>query len=125
MIGSMAFETSGPGECTHTDDGSIYDVPAAIWSVQQSADNRRLSVTLFRPKRGADMFTLIAWVGDKTHKVSTVKTAAGGAISGSGTVRVASTLHGGSFAIDATADTGVRIGGTITCSAFTEPEANG
>jgi hypothetical protein len=125
MVGSRAFETSGPGECTHTDDGSIYAVPAAIWSVQQSAETGRLTVTLFRPKRGGEMFTLVVWIGDRTHKASTVKTVDGGTVTGSGTVRFAATSAGGTFAVDATADTGARIIGTIACSAFKIPEENG
>jgi hypothetical protein len=125
MVGGKSFDISGPGECTHTGDGSIYDVPAAIWSVRQSADNRSLNVAVFRLKSGGDMITLIVSLGDKTHRISTVKIAGSGAARGSGTVRVTAASAGGTFTIDATADTGARISGTIICSGFTGPEENG
>jgi hypothetical protein len=49
-----------------------------------------------------------------------------GAVQGSGTVTMAPKGPGGTFTVDATADTGARITGTITCVAFTQPmEDNG
>jgi hypothetical protein len=49
-----------------------------------------------------------------------------GARQGSGTVTMAREGTGATFTVDATADTGTRITGTITCGAFTQPvEDNG
>jgi hypothetical protein len=71
------------------------------------------------------MITLLVWLGDQTHRVSTVKIAGNGVIRGSGTIRLTPASAGGTFTIDATADTGARIRGTIFCSGFTKPEENG
>jgi hypothetical protein len=60
-----------------------------------------------------------------SHRVSTVKVGQQGSVQGSGTATIARSGAGGTFTLDATADSGRRITGTIACTAFTEPIAEG
>jgi hypothetical protein len=124
-VGGKTLDVSGPPDCTHTRDGSIYNVPAAIWSVRQTLAKGSLSLTLFQPIKGGDMITIMVALDGKVHQVSTVKIGTNGTIRGSGTIRVMPTSSGGRFAIDATASDGLRIRGTIVCSRFALPQDNG
>jgi hypothetical protein len=125
MVGGKALDLSGPRACTYTSDGSIYDVPAAIWSVQQNAANGSLNFTLFRLKKGGDMFTLLVTLDGKVHQASTVTIGANGRSRGSGAIQLTPASSGGRFTLGVTADTGLRISGTVACPRFEAAAANG
>ncbi len=42
-LGDSTFTTKGLGECTYTDDASIYDVPAAMWHATLRAEGQSVS----------------------------------------------------------------------------------
>ena len=124
-VSGKAMSFSGPGQCSHTDDGSIYEAPAAIWSVQQDTNNKSLNLTLFRLKKGGDLFNLSIGDGDANHNVSTVKVGGNGQLNGTGKVSFMPAGAGGSFVLDVTTAAGKKITGKVTCSGFSPTEANG
>lgn len=124
-VGGASYAFTGTGECTHVPAGSIYDASAAIWNARQHNNDRNLNFTLFRLKNGGDMFTLLIGMGGKVYQVKTVKVGQKGDLRGSGKVTFLPAGTGGSFTLDATADTGAKIVGKITCSAFGEGGGNG
>ena len=68
----------------------IYNVLAQQWSVEQSDGQRSLTLTLWRPQRGAgDMLSLGVNTAGKSHAVNTVKVGNQGDVKGSGTVTFA------------------------------------
>lgn len=122
-VGGQAFESSEPGSCTYAPTASIYQLMSELWSVQQSADSRSLSMTLWRPKDGSgEMVTLGVRSGNTSHDVNTVR---GGATVGSGTVTLQKVGAGGTFTVNAKTKAGVAITGTIKCDAFAPHMAEG
>ena len=121
--GGQAFESSEPGSCTHAPTAAIYQIVSELWSVQQSADSRSLSLTFWRPKDGSgEMVNLSLRLGNASHDVNTVR---GGSTSGSGTVTLAKAGGGGTFTVTAKTNAGVAITGTITCDVFAPHIAEG
>jgi hypothetical protein len=103
---------------------SIFQVVSELWSVQQSADGRSLSLSYWKPKDGSDgMVTLSVNSGSTSHEVNTVR--GGGPTSGSGTVTFQKSGDGGTFTIDAKTKTGAAISGTIHCDTFAPHMAEG
>jgi hypothetical protein len=120
----LAF--SAEGECTFTDQGSIYEKPSLSWSATVKSGTRYVNYANWRLKSsGADMMNLSVMIGNKEHRISTVKVDAQGQPRGSGTSTFAKNGQGGLFTLDAIADSGAKISGRITCSAFGKPEDNG
>jgi hypothetical protein len=126
-VGTTQVSFKGNGTCIAVSGGSLYDVPAAQWSARQRTASGSVNLALWRlAKGGGDMFNLTLVVGPTMHQVSTVSVKGKGTVRGRGRVTFLKIGTGGTFTIDATADTGARISGTITCSAFTAPaEENG
>jgi hypothetical protein len=126
QVGAEKYAFSGQGICQSSPDASIYDLPATMYSVRQNGEGRNLSLTLWRPKSGApDMLTLGLSLGTRDHRVSTVKVGQQGEVKGSGRATFTKAGAGGTFTLDATADTGAKITGTITCERFAEIVAEG
>jgi hypothetical protein len=123
-VGGTAYSGRGPGECNHAADASIHEAPAQMWSVRRHDADRDVNFTLWRLKNG-DMFTLFVAVGGKSHRVNTLLVGPPADRRGSGTAAIAQRGKGGQFTINAISDTGLKITGTLTCSGFTHPEANG
>ena len=122
-VGGQAFESSEPGSCTYAPTASIYQLMSELWSVQQSADSRSLSMTFWRPKDGSGEMVSLALRSDNTsHDVNTVR---GGATMGSGTVTLQKVGGGGTFSVNAKTKAGVTITGTIKCEAFAPHTAEG
>jgi hypothetical protein len=71
------------------------------------------------------MFSLAVTSGGRTHRVNTVQVGPPANRRGSGTAKVDVRGKGGQFTVNAVADTGTTIIGTIACSAFVHPEENG
>jgi hypothetical protein len=126
QVGTGRYDFTGQGVCLEIPDGSIYDAPAAMYSVRQTTDKQRLNMTLYRLKKGGDMLTLNVSSGNETHSVSTVKVAANGTVAGSGSAKLERTGKGGTLTIEAADPKGVKISGTVKCEAFNRPvESNG
>ena len=124
-VGGAAYNASGPGECHATDDASIFNAPAAMKGVQQFDANRSLNFTLWRLTKGGESITLDVEIGGKRHRVNTLTVGPATNRRGSGNATFQSRGGGGVFTFDATADTGARITGQVSCSAFAKSEENG
>src|SRR5688572_25841394 len=122
-VAGTAYQFSGQAVCQHLLRGSIYDIPAARWSVRHNEAARDLSLTVWRPQSGGDMVTLAINIGGKRHDVNTVKAPKATSVTGSATVKFAPEGKGGTFTLNATAGSGAAITGTIKCEAFTTPVA--
>lgn len=123
-VAGTAYQFSGQAVCEHLSRGSIYDIPAARWSVRHNDAARDLSLTVWRPQSGGgDMVTLAIDIGGKRHDVNTVKAPNATAVTGSATVTFAPEGKGGIFTLNATAGSGAAVTGTIKCEAFTTPIA--
>lgn len=124
--GGKTGSYSGLGECHHTTDASIYDVPATMWSSTidtESGDLRYLSLTLWQPRAGGDLqVSLGVTLGETTHQIATVKRAD---TRGSGTGRVAPKGQGGTLTVEGSDAEGRPVRVTVDCSTFTEPVAEG
>ena len=125
-VGAIPYAVSSRGTCLTQPHGSLYDLPAAQWSARHRDDQRYANLAFWRVHGSGDMFNLGLLLGSTMHRVSTVKVKGQGEPHGTGRVTFAPNGRGGTFTIDATADTGARVTGTITCGAFASPvEDNG
>lgn len=124
--GRTKANARGVGECTHTDDASIYEVPATQWRAEyQGSGNpelEHLSLTLWQPKSGGEEFTLSLQVAGATHQIATVKR---GTLAGSGTATVRRAGAAGTFVVEGKDGKGVPLRLTVKCDRFTEPVAEG
>jgi hypothetical protein len=122
QVGSESYNATGQGSCRHATRGSIYNVLAQQWSVEQSDGPRSLTLTMWRPLNGSgDMMSLGINTAGKSRLVDTVKVGSQGDVKGSGTVTFAPAGNGGTFTIAATAGDGTKIAGMIKCDAFAAP----
>jgi hypothetical protein len=117
---------SGPGECHHTTQASIYDVPASMWSANADAgsgDLRYVNLTLWQPKATGEMqVSLGLTAGGVTHEIATVK---GADPKGTGTGRVEPSGVGGSMHVEGKDAEGRSVRLTVECGRWTEPVAEG
>ena len=120
-VGTARYDFTGQGVCLEIPDGSIFEEPAAIYSVRQTGAKQRFNMTLYRLKKGGDMVTLNLTIGKDTHSVSTVKVGESGAPLGSGTATLERAGKGGTLTIDATDTRRVSLSGTVKCDAFNRP----
>jgi hypothetical protein len=88
IAGRSTFTTKGLGDCTYTDDASIYDVPAAMWHATLRAEGQSVSyvnVTIWQFKnRAANQIAVGVQLGPNFRHISTVK---GSALIGEGTAK--------------------------------------
>jgi hypothetical protein len=125
-VADTRYVVSGRGTCLTQPHGTLHEVPAAQWNARHRDPQRYANLAFWRVQGVGDQFNLGIMVGPTLHRVSTVSVNGKGSRQGGGSVRMARSGAGGTFTIDATADTGARISGTITCSAFAAPvEDNG
>ncbi len=126
QVAGQPYQFEGKALCQYAPMASIYNVVGARWSVQQSDGQRSMMLTLWRPRSmSGDMFSLSVATGGKSYLVNTVKVGGESAVRGSGKVTVATSSAGGTFVINATAANSAGITGTIQCTAFTQPVAEG
>ena len=126
QVAGSKYAFTGPGVCQSSTDASIYELPATMYAVRQNAEGRSLTLTLWRPKTGApDMLTLGVSLAARSYRVSTVKVGRQGDVRGSGRATFARAGEGGTFTLDATAEGGTRITGTIACERFAGIVAEG
>jgi hypothetical protein len=122
-VGAQTYESSEPGSCTHAPKASIYDVLAELWSVNQHAGERSVSLTFWKPANGSgEMFNLSVNDGNASNSVNTVR---GGTTTGSGKITFEKSGQGGSFTVDAKTRSGTAITGKITCTTFAPHIAEG
>jgi len=125
-VGGEQYAFTGPGVCQSSADASIYELAATMYAVRQNGEGRSLNLTFWRPKTGApDMLTLGVSLAARSYRVSTVKVGRQGDVRGSGRATFARTGEGGTFTLDATAEGGTKISGTITCERFASIVAEG
>jgi hypothetical protein len=124
-VGGVSYTAKAAGECNYSTESTIFEAPATMWAARQHEGNRNLNFTLWRLKQGGDMLTLFVTVGNKTHRVNTVKVGSHADVRGSGQATFEKSGAGGIFTIEAIADTGAKISGRISCSGFVKPEDNG
>jgi hypothetical protein len=123
-IGGESYRSNAPGKCSYAPMASIFQVVSELWSVQQSEEDRSLSMSYWKPKDGSsDMVTLSVNSGSTSHRVNTVR--GGGATSGSGKVTFQKTGEGGTFTIDAKTKSGAAMTGTIQCDTLAPHMAEG
>jgi len=83
------YTLTGDVTCEHAADGSIFDVPAAMWHATLKADGATVSyvnLTIWQFKQGGpDQFSLGLQAGGVFHHASTIK---GATLVGSGTASV-------------------------------------
>jgi hypothetical protein len=125
-LGGTAAAYEGMGECHHTGDASIYEVPAAQWSAHAADEAgalRYLYLTLWQPKGTTELqVSLGLTVGGKTADIATIK---GAPNKGTATATVTSRGAGGSFQVDGTDAAGTKVRVTVDCERWTEPVAEG
>lgn len=126
QVGASQYAASGQGQCRFSEQGSIYGVQAAQFSVSHSAGNQSLQLTLWQPKNGgSDMLALHVSMGGKRYEVDTVKAGAKRDSKGSGQAKMHKSGGGATFTIDAVAQGGGKISGTVKCGGFTPIRAEG
>lgn len=122
-VGGATYQSSQAGKCTHAPVASIFKTMAEMWNVQQNADGRSLSLTLWKPMNGSgEMVTLSVTNANVSHQVNTVR---GGEVTGTGKVTLEKAGAGGTFRVDAKTSSGTPISGTIKCDAFAPHNAEG
>ena len=125
-VGGRRAAYTGMGECHHTTDASIYDVPATMWSAHvtaQSGDLSYLNLTLWQPKGSSDtQVTLNIALGGESHDVATVK---GSSPKGSGSGRADAKGGGGSLRVEGKDAGGSVVHVSVECERWTEPVAEG
>ncbi len=118
-VSGQTYAFTGKGACTYAPVASIYGTISQLWQVGSNDAQGAASLTLWRPAAGSgDMFSLYATSGGKSYIANTVKTNGGGTVEGSGKVTFTPVGSGGTFTIDAKAEKGGTITGTIECSDF-------
>jgi hypothetical protein len=73
-LGAKSYSSTVPGSCKHEPEATIYDVPAALWTVEASGAEgssvKQLNFTLWRPKNGsADQISLSLDAGSKPTRI--------------------------------------------------------
>jgi hypothetical protein len=125
-VDGARYQFSGPGECQHTTDASIYEVPASMWSARFTDESGKftyLNLTLWQPKAAAAVQVSLGLTGaGATSEIATVK---GSQLRGSGTGRIEPKGEGGALIVDGREANGRAVRLTVDCSRFTEPVAEG
>ncbi len=125
QVAGQPYQFEGNAACTHAPVASIYNVMSEMWNLRQIDSRRAITLTLWHPRNmSGDMFSLSVQIGSKGYIVDTVKSGKG-TVTGSGKVGFTTSGAGGTFTIKATAGDGAAITGTIKCSGFSVPMAEG
>ena len=125
-VGGKKMEFRGQGQCKAAAQASIYDIPAALYSVSQRSGSQSMNMNLWQPRSGAaNMLSLHISDGAKRYEVDTVKGGAKKDTKGSGSATLQKSGAGGTFTIDAKAASGEKITGTIECGRFGGIQAEG
>lgn len=120
QVGSHRYDASGQGECKHAPRASIYDIPAALYSVIHRGGKDSLNLAVWQPAGKPNLINLSVTTGGKTYAVETVKQK-----KGSGSATIESSGRGGTITLDAVAASGEKITGKIQCRSFGGVNAEG
>ena len=119
---------TGLGECHHTTDASIYEVPATMWSAHvaaESGDLRDLNLTLWQPKGAAELQVSLGLTIDQASLEIATVTGKGASLKGSGTGQAVAKGGGGSLQVEGKDAGGAAVRVTVDCERWTEPVAEG
>jgi hypothetical protein len=126
IAGSSTFTTKGLGDCTYTDDASIYDVPAAMWHATLRAEGQSVSyvnVTIWQFKnRSANQISVGVQLGPRFRHISTVK---GSALIGEGTAKAEKSGDLATLTVDGKDEQGTALALRIQCAKMTTPVEEG
>lgn len=123
-MGGAPWAVKGIGDCQYAPGASVHEARGQMWRVHRRDAGRDVTFTEWRLGK-VDSFTLLLTVDGKTHRVNTLQVGPSSERTGSGSVRYEQRGHGGQFSINAVADTGLKITGTLACNGFVRPEENG
>ncbi len=125
-VDGVRYQVSGLGECQHTADASIYEVPASMWSARFTDEAGKLTylnLTLWQPKAAPAIQVSLGLTGaGETFEIATVK---GSQMRGSGAGRIEPKGDGGVLIVDGRDANGRAVRVMVDCSRFTEPVAEG
>jgi hypothetical protein len=126
-LGAKSYSSTLAGSCRHEPEASIYDLPAALWTVEASGAEgssiKQLNFILWRPKNGsADQISLSVDAGSKPTRidVSPRSKPVGG-----GRVRLTPGDSGGKIELTGKDAKGTGVNLTISCPSFEAVEAAG
>jgi hypothetical protein len=126
IAGSSTFTTKGLGDCTYSDDASIYDVPAAMWHATLRAEGQSVSyvnVTIWQFKnRSANQISVGVQLGPNFRHISTVK---GSALIGEGTAKAERSGDLATLTVDGKDEKGTALALRIRCAQVTTPVEEG
>jgi hypothetical protein len=126
VVDGKELTASGPAQCEHTADGSIYQRPAALWIVRFDGEDesgiRHLSISFWREKSGEESVTLALQAGNALHRIATVP---GGERQGSGKARLEGDAAGGTLVVEGTSGEGGTVRIRARCERFTPLVAEG
>jgi hypothetical protein len=126
-LGSKSFSSKVSGTCKHEPSASIYDVPAALYTVEAQGGNgsqiKQINLTLWRPKNGsADQIFLSLSAGSSSSRIDVNPRGSG---VGAGSVRLEPAGSGGKFELKGKDAKGRPVSLTISCPSFAAVEAAG
>lgn len=125
-VGTKSYTSRVPGTCQHEPRASIYDVPAALWTVRadgsDKSDIKRLSFTLWRPTRGQDQVSVSLEAGSRTNRIDVNPRMPP---VGAATVQLKPVGQGGKFELRGKDAKGIKVNLTISCPTFAAVEAEG
>jgi hypothetical protein len=124
-VGEQPYRFGGEAVCQHAEQASIYDAPAALWSVRQTEPTRSLNLSFWRVQSQGDMVNVGLTLAGTDYRVSTVKIGQKGEALGSGRATFTASGSGGTFSLDLVAKDGTPIKGTISCGRFAPMVAEG
>ena len=129
QVGGTAFnpkEISVERVCVIAKEAGLYNVPGSYRAVNWHDDrDRTLNFTVWQLGKAGEGVSFDLGAGGKQHRVNTVPVGPAGNRAGSGKVTFEPRGTGGVFTLDLTADTGARITGQVSCSAFARADDNG
>lgn len=126
-VGTKSYTSRLAGTCQHEPTASIYDVPAALWTVRadgsDKSDIKRLSFTLWRPKNGSgDQVSVSLEAGSRTNRIDVNPRIPP---VGAATVQLKPIGPGGKFELRGKDAKGTKVNLTISCPTFAGIQAEG
>jgi hypothetical protein len=126
-VGTKSYTSRISGTCKHEPSASIYDLPAALWTVEgtggDGSEIKQLNLRLWRPKNGsADQISLSLEAGSTSARVDVNPR---DQAVGAATVQLQPVGPGGKFEVKGKDAKGSALNLTISCPMFAGIEAEG
>jgi hypothetical protein len=126
-LGTKSYTSTLPGTCKHEPSASIYDIPAALYTVQANGSDdseiKQLSLTLWQPKDGsADQVSLSLQAGSRSAQVDVSPRSPP---VGTASVKLQPIASGGKLELQGKDAKGTPVYLTISCPTFAAIEAEG